>query len=480
MVLKDLLGELKVISCSGDLSIPVTCIAYDSRKALKGSIFVCIEGHETDGHKFAGDAVENGASALIVQKNVPGYEGITVVKVENTRYALAHMANIFYNSPSTRFKLIGVTGTNGKTTTTYFTKSILEKTGEKVGLIGTIAIRIGDEMIPAERTTPESLDLQKLFSDMVEKAANSVVMEVSSHSLELHRVDCSDFDIGIFTNLTRDHLDFHITFDNYLNAKAKLFKRCKYGLVNIDDSRARQIIEKAECKIYTYGIDRDADIRAENIKTYPDSVEYELSTPWGRENMKVSMPGRINVYNSLAAAGAALLCGCTLEDVKKGLLSVKVPGRSEVVYTGRDFTVIIDYAHTPDGLENILNIVKGYAPGRVVSVFGCGGDRDRAKRPIMGEISGRLADFTIITSDNPRTEEPDAIINEIEEGIKGTSGKYIKITNRREAIRYAIENALPGDVVALAGKGHETYQIFNGKTIHFDEREVVQEILEES
>jgi UDP-N-acetylmuramoyl-L-alanyl-D-glutamate--2,6-diaminopimelate ligase len=479
MILKDLIKNLETLDVIGDLNLDIDSIAYDSRKTKNGSLFVCVEGFKVDGHKFIPQAIENGTKALLVQREVEVPDGITVVRVKDTRYALASVADIFHKHPSGDFKLVGVTGTKGKTTTTYMIKSILDTFGHKTGLIGTICNKIGNEVLPTDRTTPESLDLQELFGEMVEKKVDSVVMEVSSHALDLHRVSCSEFDIGVFTNLSRDHLDFHKTFENYLAAKIKLFKMCKKGLVNIDSEYGKQVVENAECEVFTYGIDRDADIKATDIVKKQDSVEFKVTTPWFSGDIRVNIPGKFSVYNALAAIGSCALMGIPFEYVKAGLENVTVPGRAEVVPTGTDYTIIIDYAHSPDSLENILTTVKGYAPARVISLFGCGGDRDKTKRPIMGEISGKYADFTVITSDNPRTEEPSAIINDIEEGIKKTQAAYITIVDRREAIKYAMQIAQPKDIIVLAGKGHETYIMLNDKTIHFDEREVVKEILDE-
>ncbi len=477
MLLKELIKGMDIVDVKGNIDIEIENIAYDSRKVKNGSMFTCIQGFKADGHDFIPMAVQNGARALLVQKSVEAGEDITVIRVKDTRFATALMASRFFGNPSGKFELVGVTGTKGKTTTTYMIKAILEAANKKVGLIGTIVNSIGSEVLPAERTTPESYDLQALFAEMVEKKVDGVVMEVSSHALDLHRVSGSDFDIGIFTNLSRDHLDFHETFENYLNAKIKLFKLCKQGLVNIDNEYGREVVKRAECPLYTMGIDNEADIKAYDIVTHPGSVEFKVHTPWGEGDMKVNIPGRFSVYNAMCAIGACSIMGIPLEDIKQGLLHVSVPGRAEVVHAGKDFTIIIDYAHTPDSLENILKTVKSYAPGRVVCMFGCGGDRDKTKRPIMGEISGVLADFTIITSDNPRTEEPATIIEDIEGGIKNSGASYITIVDRREAIRYSIEQAQKNDIIVLAGKGHETYQIFKDKTIHFDEREVVDEIL---
>lgn len=479
MLLKDIIKGLDIIEIIGDANIEIKDIVYDSRKAREGSLFVCIDGFKTDGHNFIPQALENGTNAFLVQKDIQVPKGVTVVKAKDTRYGLAHVAANFWHYPSKKFNLIGITGTKGKTTSTYMVKSILEAYGHKTGLIGTISNKIGEETLPTDRTTPESSDLQQLFNEMVQKEVDSVVMEVSSHALELHRVALSDFNIGVFTNLSKDHLDFHETYENYLNAKVKLFKMCKKGLVNIDNEYGKEVLKKAECEVYTMGIDNEADIRAVDIVKHPDKVEFKVITPWFTGDVEVNIPGKFSVYNALAAIGSCSLIGIPFEFIKMGLKKVVVPGRAEVVNINKDYTVIIDYAHSPDSLENILTTIKEYAKGRVVCVFGCGGDRDRSKRADMGRISGELADFTIITSDNPRTEDPEKIIEDIEKGIKDTKSEYIKIVDRREAIEYALLNAKAEDVILLAGKGHETYIILKDKTIHFDEREVVKEILKE-
>lgn len=481
MILKKLIEGLEIISVHGSLDLEIENIAYDSRKAKSGSLFVCIEGFMTDGHKFFSSAVENGARAFLVQKEVSVPEGVTVIKVKDTRFALAFLSDRLFDHPSGKFKLIGVTGTKGKTTITHMIKSILEASGQIVGLVGTLGSRIGEQAIHTERTTPESYDLQALFAEMADKRVDSTVMEVSSQGLELHRVSCCEYNVGVFTNLTQDHIspNEHSSMEEYFNAKLKLFSMCKTGLVNVDSRYGEEVVRKAPCKLFTYGIDNEADIKAENIIAHQDSVEFEAVTPWGRQNVKVSIPGKFSIYNSLAAIGVSCIMGVPFESIARGLENVTVPGRAEVIATGQKYTVITDYAHTPDSLENILNTFKVYAEGRLISLFGCGGDRDRSKRPLMGEISGRIADFTIITSDNPRTEEPQAIIDEIEAGMQKTQGKYLKIMDRREAIKYALKNAQPKDIIILAGKGHETYQMFKDKTIHFDEREVVREILDE-
>lgn len=480
MLLAELISDLNVLDIRGDSNIEIAGIAYDSRKAKKDYVFVCIDGMTTDGHDYVSQALDNGAAAFITQRDLQLPLEYPVIKTDDTRIALAYVSDKFYGHPSGKFKLIGITGTKGKTTTTFMIKSILEASGRKVGLIGTLGTRIGDRTLYSERTTPESLDLQELFAQMVEEGVDDVVIEVSSQGLALHRVSCCEFDTGVFTNLTRDHIGEreHASMEEYLLAKCMLFKMCKKGLINLDNEYALRVLEEADCDILTFGIEGNADIKAANIIKLPQSVEFDLASPWYSDRFQVNIPGRFSVYNALAAAGVSGLIGVPQEAVKAGLEQVQVPGRAELVDTGRDFSVIIDYAHTPDSLENILCTVRDYAVGRVVCIFGCGGDRDRTKRPMMGSISGRLADYTIITSDNPRTEDPETIIRQIEEGIKTTTGKYICISDRREAIKHAILEARPGDVLILAGKGHETYQTFKDKTIHFDEREVVRQLLD--
>lgn len=480
MLLKDLTSIIEHEYVNGDQNAEISGIAYDSRRVKPGDLFVCIKGFKVDGHEFISQAIGQGAAAVIVEKEVEDVK-VPMIKVKNSRRALALISAAFFSNPSSKFKLIGVTGTNGKTTTTYLIKTILEQGGSKVGLIGTNQNMIGDKVLPAERTTPESLELQQLFSDMVKEKVDYVVMEVSSHSLELNRVDGCNFEIGIFTNITQDHLDFHVTMENYLKAKTTLFKRCKKGIINIDDSSSEYILNNGTCEMITFGIDKEADIHAKDIEISEKGVKFDVDTPYGSKFIELGIPGRFSVYNALGSIGACLALGISLEQIQQGLKQAKgVPGRAQIVETGKDFTVLIDYAHTPDGLENILNTVNGFAKGRVVTLFGCGGDRDKTKRPIMGEIAGKLSDFCIITSDNPRTEDPLQILNHIEEGIKKTDCSYVVIENRFEAIKYALENAKKDDVIVLAGKGHETYQILKDRVIHFDEKEIVESILREA
>lgn len=482
MLLDQLVSGLDIKGRSGRIDTEIKGVAVDSRKVRKGYLFVCIEGFKTDGHDYIPTAIENGAAALLVQKEIKDIpDDIAVIRIDNTRYGLAHVSDIFYGHPSGKFNLVGITGTKGKTTTTHMLKAVLEEEGKLVGLIGSVANKIGNQVIPSERTTPESLELQELFSEMVNQKVDSVVMEVSSQGLELHRVSCCDFDIGAFTNLTQDHISphEHASMEDYFKAKLKLFGMCKKALVNADSPYGKRVIEAAKCEVLTFGIDNQADIMAKNIVTHPDSVNFDVVTPKETFSVKVPIPGLFSVYNALTAIGVAVMMGVSKECIVNGLLKVVVPGRAEVIARRDNFTVMTDYAHTPDSLKNILETVKSFAKGRTVCVFGCGGDRDHSKRPQMGEISGNIADFTVITSDNPRTETPEAIVGDIEEGIKTTHGEYIVIVDRRSAIKYAIENAQKGDVIVLAGKGDETYQIFRDKTIKFDEREVVAELLKE-
>lgn len=480
MLLSELVNGLNIKSVRGNLDVEIEGIAYDSRKTRQGILFVCVEGTVADGHKYINDAIENGTKAFLVQKPVEVPEGITVIETDDTRYGLASVADAFFGHPSGKFNLIGITGTKGKTTTTYMVKAILEAAKHKIGLIGTVANLIGDEILYAARTTPESYDLQSLFGDMVDKHVDTAVMEVSSQGLELHRVARCDFDVGVFTNFSRDHIGprEHATLEDYFNAKARLFKMCRQAVINIDNEHGRKMAQLAQCKVYTYGLSENAHIRAVNVEKKSSHTAFTLITPWGNTDIRTNLQGDFNIYNALAAIGSCcLIDGVTLEDVKAGLLKVTVPGRLEAVNTDGNYSVLIDYAHTPDSLQQVLSTVREFAHGRVVSLFGCGGDRDKGKRPAMGAISGEIADFTIVTSDNPRTEDPESIINDIEAGIQKTSGKYIKITDRRQAIKFALENAQDGDIIILAGKGHETYQQFKDKTIHFDEREVVAELL---
>ncbi|MBE7021647.1 MAG: UDP-N-acetylmuramoyl-L-alanyl-D-glutamate--2,6-diaminopimelate ligase [Ruminococcaceae bacterium] len=459
--------------------IEITGIAYDSRRVKPGSLFVCIKGYVTDGHSYIENARKNGAAAILAQDEVPDV-GLPILYAQDTRKALAQVSAAFYDHPEKKLKLVAVTGTNGKTTVTTLIKSVLEFSGKVVGLIGTNENQIGSRTLPAERTTPESLELFALFDEMVREGAEYAVMEVSSHSLFLHRVYGITFDIAVFTNLTQDHLDFHETMENYYLAKRMLFDVCKTGVVNADDEAGKRIAKEAACPVITYSIDTLSDFQATDIKVSPRGVIFNVSADGQTFSARLGIPGKFSVYNALAALAACISLSIPPAKIADALLVAKgVKGRAETVYTRTDYTILIDYAHTPDGLENIIKTVKDFATGRVVTLFGCGGDRDPVKRPIMGEIAGQLSDFCIITSDNPRTEAPMSIIEQIEAGMKRTACAYTVIENRREAISYAIETAQPGDCIILAGKGHETYQIIGTEKRHFDEREVIQEILAE-
>ncbi len=487
MELKKILQGIDGIKAKGNLDIDVKDLTNDSRKVEKESMFIAVKGFETDGHKYIKDAIEKGAKVIMVEegaevKDLLKTEGITLLMVPDTRKALAICSCNFYDNPSSKFVLIGVTGTKGKTTTTFMIKHMLEKQGKKVGLIGTIATYInGKKLNDSARTTPESIELQKIFAEMVREKVEAVVMEVSSQSLKYDRVYGCKFDIGVFTNFSEDHISpkEHPNMEDYFLSKTKLFDMCKLGFVNTDDLYGCKLVRMKKCEMKTYGIDNAADLLAKDITITNSYADFRVKLGQKNERVKVGIPGRFSVYNSLAAISVAQKLNVEPEVIKEALEEVRVPGRSELVDNKKDLNIMIDYAHSPESLENILSAVKEYTSGRVISVFGCGGDRDSGKRPIMGEISGRIADYTIITSDNPRTEEPEKIVKQIEEGIKKTNGKYECIVDRREAIRKAISMANKRDIIVLAGKGHEPYQEINHKTYPFDERKIVREIIEE-
>ena len=488
MELKNILAGIEGLKVRGNLDLEIPNLESDSRAIKKGDLFVAIKGFDVDGHEYIQKAIENGAVAILAQedakkeilKAIP--EEVTLIVAPDTRLALAIAACNFYQDPSKEFKLIGVTGTKGKTTTSYMIKEILEKQGMKVGLVGTIATYIGGKKLEdSDRTTPESLKLQRLFRQMANEGCQAVVMEVSSQSLKLNRVAGCDFDIGVFTNFSEDHISpkEHPDMNDYFQSKLKLFNMCKVGFVNADDLYASRVPKLVpDCKIETYGIDNYCNLLAKDITITNSYVDFKVKIGDKNERVKTCIPGRFSVYNSLAAISVARYLGCDAEKIKEALVEVRVPGRSELVNNKKELTIMIDYAHSPESLENILNAVKSYTRGRVISVFGCGGDRDPGKRPIMGEITGRNADYTIITSDNPRTEDPDKIVAQIEEGIKKTKGKYICIVDRIEAIRHAIEIANKKDIIVLAGKGHEPYQEINKEKYPFDERIIVNQIID--
>ncbi len=468
---------------------PVAGLAYDSREVQPGDVFVCWKGLRHDGHDYVAEAYRRGAVAAVAERPVPGEGGLVVVP--DGREALALLSAAFYGFPSRRLRLIGVTGTNGKTTTTHLIKAVLEQAGHKVGLIGTIHHLIGNEVLQPHRTTPESLDLQRLLFQMAERGMEYAVMEVSSHAVVLKRTLGAEFDVGVFTNLSLDHLDFHGSLDNYAEAKARFFealgadatKPNKAAIINMDDARAPLMRDRSRVPVIGYGIDTETDWTARSVQVRPEGVSYEAKTPAGVLSLRLQLTGRFNVYNSLAAAAVGRHEGVPLPFIRTALEQVPgIPGRLERIDRGQPFTVLVDYAHSPDSLENVLNTCRSFAAGRVIVVFGAGGDRDKEKRPFMGEVAARLADVVIITSDNPRSERPEDIARQIEAGVLRAGqrpGGYEIVIERRDAIRRAIEAARPGDIVLIAGKGHETTQEFHDRTIHFDDREEAARALKE-
>lgn len=483
MKLRKILEGLEIEEIKGSLDKDITGVAFDSRNVDKGYIFVAIKGFKSDGHDYITEAINKGATAIILERDVEIKDNdITVIKLLDSRASLSKVSANFYENPSKHMNMIGITGTNGKTTITYLIKSIFESNGNKMGIIGTIGSVIDGKLMKTENTTPESTIIQKYLKDMVNINIDSCVMEASSHSLDLKRVEDCNFDVGIFTNLSREHLDYHETLEKYFNAKLKLFTMTKKSnIVNIDEVYGAEIVKRVshlKTPIITYGIVEKADIYATNINYHLEGVDFTLNTPSGKIDINLNIPGEFSVYNALAAASCGCVYDIDLEIIKKGLEAVEgVKGRFELVPTNSDFTVIIDFAHTPDGLEKVLTTIEQFAEGRVVALFGAGGNRDKTKRPIMGETVGKHADFLIVTSDNPRNEDPAKIIDDVLEGVKKANHNYVAIVDRREAIKYALENAEPKDIILLAGKGHETYTIIKDKVLPFDERQIVLDIL---
>ena len=476
--------EYEVIN--GDLNREISTLVSDNRKLTKDCVFVCIEGANFDGHSVVNDAFKCNAAAVIVMKNVEVPKDIdtAVIKVKDTREALALASAAYFSYPTKEIKVIGVTGTNGKTTTTYLIKSILENAGYKVGLIGTIETIIGDEHIPSKNTTPESYVLQETFRKMADNGIEVCVMEASSQGFLMKRTLGTEFEIGIFTNLEPDHIgpNEHDSFENYMECKSMLFRQCKAGILNADDEHLEGILKGHTCEVFTYGMSENADYRASNVKLFEEKGVLGISfSVNGRINTDVAidMPGKFSLYNALTAVSVCSYLGIKEDAIKSALKSAKVKGRIEMVPVSDDFTLMIDYAHNAMALESLLTTLKEYESGRLVCVFGCGGNRAKSRRFEMGEVSGRLADFTIITSDNPRFEEPLDIIADIVTGIEKTDGEYIKIPDRKEAIKYAIENGRKGDIIVLAGKGHEDYQEIKGVKYPMDERVLISEVLEE-
>ena len=487
MKLTQLLERLEYEVVQGDDQIEVTELINDSRKVSEGSVFVCISGTARDAHDFVVDVAQKGAAAIIVEKDVTKQLAecdVTVVQTENTRLSLACMSADYFGNPAEKLTTIGITGTKGKTTTTYMVRSVLEKTGVKTGLIGTIETIIGEEHIPASNTTPESYIVQETFAKMVEAGIQCVVMEVSSQGLMLHRVSGFTFDYGIFTNLSEDHIGptEHKDFEDYMRCKAMLFKQCKTGIVNADDPHVDGILDGATCKVERFGMEKEADLKASDLELFKKpgilGIRFHMS---GKADMEVEVdiPGRFSVYNSLTAIAICLHFTDDLKLIQDVLKTVQVKGRVEIVPVSDKFTLMIDYAHNAMALESLLGTLKEYDPHRLVCLFGCGGNRSKLRRYEMGEVSGKMADLTIITSDNPRDEDPQAIIDDIKIGMAKTDGKYVEIPDRKEAIAYAIHHGEPGDIIVLAGKGHEDYQEIKGKKYPMDERVLIREILEE-
>lgn len=467
----------------GDLEI--TSIENDHRKVRNGSLFICVKGYTVDGHDFAASAVENGAVAILAQRELD--LDVPVLVVGDVSRAMAVLADVFYGQPSHHLQLIGVTGTNGKTTTSHIIEKILADANRKTGLIGTMYTKIGEKTIEAKNTTPESLTLQKTFKQMVDEGIHSAVMEVSSHALDLGRVHGSDYNIAVFTNLTQDHLDYHKTMEEYRRAKGLLFsqlgntfdtKSPKFAVINVDDEAANEYIKSTAAHIITYGIDNKADLQARNIQLTASGTTFDLHTPIGIQKVSIQLIGKFNVYNVLASIGAAIASGLSYKQIIQSVEKIKgVSGRFELVDAGQPFAVIVDYAHTPDSLENVLNTIRQFAKKKVFVVVGCGGDRDRMKRPIMAQIASDLASNPIFTSDNPRSEDPREILKDMEQGAKGKA--YQVIEDRKAAIFYAVQKAEPGDIILIAGKGHETYQQIGKNIYPFDDRIIAKEAIKE-
>lgn len=468
----------------GDTDIEVTGIENDSRKISKDNMFIAIKGFTVDGHDFIDKAIEHGANCIVVERDILIEEdGITQIKVEDTTTALSQFSSLFYEEPSKKLKTLGITGTNGKTSITYMIESIFREAKKNTGIIGTMGSRFADMVIENKNTTPDSLTVQRHLSKMVESGIEFCAMEVSSHALDLQRVDDVDFEVGVFTNLTEDHLDYHETMESYYRSKLKLFNRTKkYNIVNGDDVYGRRILQEVDntVPIMTYGIEGDYDIYATDVICHTKGVDFILNTSKGSMPINLKILGRFSVYNALAAIACGIVYDIDLLTIKKGIESIRsIKGRFEIIPIDKDYSVIIDFAHTPDGLEKVLTTIDQFAEGRKIVIFGAGGNRDKTKRPIMGETVARHADLCIVTSDNPRFEEPDDIIEDVLVGVKRAKGNYVAITDRKEAIKYALSNARPNDIILLAGKGHETYTIIKDKVIPFDEKQIVLDILKD-
>ncbi|ASS75871.1 UDP-N-acetylmuramoyl-L-alanyl-D-glutamate--2,6-diaminopimelate ligase [Tumebacillus algifaecis] len=488
MRLSELITPILIKRVINQDDVEITHMTADSRQVRPGSLFIALRGYTVDGHDFVTGAVAAGATAVVVEQAIEGLSAPQIV-VQDTRAASAVLASVFYRHPSQAMKVIGVTGTNGKTTTTFLIDQILRDAGKKTGVIGTIMAKIGDTKIPMENTTPDVADLQELFHRMHEVGTEYPITEVSSHALDLKRTAGTDYHIAIFTNLTQDHLDFHGTMEQYRHAKAKLFARLgntysseahgnKVAVLNADDEATAYFRDVTTAQVVTYGIEQAADVRAVDVQVEASGVSFTVESVFGVERFNLQLTGKFNVYNALSAMTACLVEGIPFASIKKSLESIaSVDGRFETVQAGQDFTVIVDYSHTPDSLENAMKTVREFAKRKVYCVVGCGGDRDRSKRPLMAQIAVRYADLAVLTSDNPRTEDPELILDDMEAGVRNAQDRYVRITDRRQAIRYAVEQAEAGDVIMIAGKGHETYQIIGKTKIHFDDREVASQAI---
>ena len=464
--------------------IDIKYITSDSRKVKEGYLFVAINGYELDGHSYIDSAIENGATAILIDEDrLEEFNDLDVeiLTTKCTRFIMGKLACNFYDDPSKEFKLVGITGTKGKTTTSFMVKKILEEAGKKVGLVGTVACYIADKkLMDSDRTTPEALELQGMFRQMADEGCEYVVMEVSSQSLKLGRVDGCHFDLGLFTNLSEDHISprEHLSMKEYFECKCKLFDMTDKGVVNVDDAKGKELVElKPNCKFTTYSVDSDSENKATNINITNELTTFNVNIHGVSELIEISIPGKFTVYNALGAISICEVLGIETKYILSGLKKVRVPGRSELIDNDKGLTIMLDYAHSEESLQNILEAVKSYTKGRVICLFGCGGDRDARKRPKMAKVAGTLADFTIITSDNPRTEDPETIAREVETGIKGITDQYVVIVDRIEAIEYAVKMAKPGDIVVLAGKGHETYQVIGHEKLPFDEKQIVLDCL---
>ncbi len=482
MKLKKILNNIEYELIKGSLDINITDLCYDSRKVTKDCAFICLEGTQVDGHDFIDTAIKKGASTIFIEKDIEVSQPVTVIKLSNTRKDLSLLSINYFDNPASKLTMIGITGTKGKTTTSWMIKNILEEEGKKVGVIGTMGVFIGNNHYETINTTPESYEIQKYLSEMVNQNIEYAIMEVSSQALKVGRVEGMTFDYGIFTNLTKDHIGEgeHENMEDYIYSKSLLFQKSKHGILNIDDKHYQDMTKNNTCDIHTFGKNKEADLIINNIKLLRKEhfIGLELHTKGLIEDtFLVNTPGEFSAYNAISAILTTKLIGCKLESIKKALSKVAVKGRVEIIPVSSKYSVIIDYAHNGISMTNILNTMREYHPKRIVSLFGCGGNRSKTRRYDMGEISGRLSDFTIITEDNSRYEDINDIMNDIEIGLKKANGKYIKIEDRKEAIKYAIENAKEGDIILLLGKGHETYREKNGVREHFDEREVIKEII---